>query len=109
MYNVRFWRLEKIDKNLVASLKTIKSSDSKTCKMLVKHHQISSDLIQKSLEASFDTDAKIKGFKRGLIPFLGYLIHHEAHHRGSILQTLKYKNCIPSELKYGLWEWNKIS
>jgi len=109
MYNVRFWRLEKIDKTVVSSLKTIKSGDIKTCEMLLNLHQVSTHLIQEVLENSFDNNkAKIKSFKRGLIPFLGYLIHHEAHHRGTILQILKYKKKIPAELKYGLWEWNKL-
>ncbi len=109
MYNVRFWKLEKLDKSLVSNLKTIKSGDVKTCDILTNYHQISSDLIQQSIEASFNNNAKIKGFKRGLIPFLGYLISHEAHHRGNIFLTLKLsKFKLPAELKYGVWEWNKI-
>jgi len=59
---------------------------------------------------SFYDNAKIKSFKSGVIPFLGYLIHHEAHNRGNILLTLKLsKFKLPTELKYGLWEWNKMA
>jgi len=109
MYNVRYWQLEKIDKTMVSSLKTIKSEDVKTCKMLTRYHQISTDLIKQVLETSCNNNAKVKNFKSGLIPLLGYLISHEAHHRGNIFLTLKLSNFkLPIELKYGVWEWNKM-
>lgn len=109
IYNVRYWKLESFDKKLVADLETLKASDEKSIKMLVDCHEITAKLVEKMLRSGIENDGNMKGFKRGVIPLLGYFIHHEAHHRGNILLTLK--RCgfkLPNELKYGIWEWNKI-
>lgn len=56
----------------------------------------------------WDNDGKIKGFKKGLLPLLGYFIAHEAHHRGNMMLTLKHSGeKIPDIIKWGLWEWGK--
>lgn len=109
IYNIRFWKLEKYDKSLIADLTTITEKDLKTISMLKDCHEVSAELIGKILEDGVKKNGEIKGFKRGVVPLLGYFISHEAHHRGNILLTLK--NCgfkIPDALKYGIWEWNKI-
>ncbi len=109
IYNVRFWKLEKYDKSLIADLATITAEDTKTISMLKDCHTLSAERIGKVLEDGIKKNGEIKGFKRGVVPLLGYFISHEGRHRGNILLTLK--NCgfkIPDELKYGIWEWNKI-
>jgi len=109
IYNVRFWKLEKYDKSLVTDLTTIIAEDIKTLDMLKDCHTISADLIGKILENGIEKGGEIKGFKRGVIPLLGYFISHEGHHRGNILLTLKQCGFkITDDLKYGIWEWNKI-
>lgn len=109
MYNVRFWKLEKYDKFLVKELTTIKAEDIKTIKMLKDCHTVTADLVGQLLEKSITDGGKVKGFKRGAVPFLGYFIHHEAHHRGNILLTLKLCGFkLPAKLQYGIWEWNSL-
>ena len=109
IYNVRFWKLEKCNKALVAHLTTIKAEDPKTLKMLRECHTLSSDLIGNILKTGLEQDGQVKGFKRGVVPLLGYFISHEGHHRGNILLTLKLSGFkIPDALKYGIWEWNRI-
>ena len=109
MYNVRYWKLENFNKNLVADLATVKATDEKTIEMLTNCHEVSANLISEIFKKGIENDGEIKGFKRGLVPLLGYFIHHEAHHRGNILLTLKRCGVkLPDELKYGIWEWNKI-
>jgi uncharacterized damage-inducible protein DinB len=107
--NVRYWKLEKMDKTLVSGWPAIKAEDEKTLAVLEEYHTVSAEAIAKTLQNGLANDGKIKGFSRGIVPFLGYFLTHEAHHRGNILLTLK--NCsfpLPDSLKYGIWEWNKI-
>ena len=107
--DVRFWKLEKYDKQLVSDLTTIRAEDPKTIAMLKDCHTITADLIGQVLTTGIANGGTVKGFKRGVVPFLGYFIHHEAHHRGNILLTLKLCGFkLPTELQYGIWEWNKI-
>lgn len=109
IYNVRFWKLEKYDKQSVSGLTTIKAEDTKTIRMLRDCHNTTADLIGQVLTKAIADGGNVKGFKRGVVPFLGYFIHHEAHHRGNILLTLKLGGFrLPTELKYGIWEWNKL-
>jgi uncharacterized damage-inducible protein DinB len=64
--------------------------------------------IKELLERSWDDGGKVKGFKKGVIPLLGYFVSHESHHRGNILVTLKQAGeKIPDNVKWGLWEWGK--
>jgi uncharacterized damage-inducible protein DinB len=109
MYNVRFWKLEAIDKSLVKGLHAVKAADKKDRKMLANLHTLSADLIAKVMEDAFRREGEVKRFKRGVIPMLGYFISHEGHHRGNILLTLKQCGFkLPDSLRYGIWEWNKL-
>ncbi len=109
IYNVRFWKLEHLNKELVKGLATIKAEDTKTISMLKDYHTTSAGLVSEVLKNGIENNGIVKGNKRGVVPLLGYFIHHEAHHRGNILLTLKlcgYK--LTDDLKYGIWDWNKI-
>lgn len=109
MYNVRYWKLENFDKAIVNDFQTIKAIDEKTRESLINHHEISTGWITEILKAGIQNDGQVKGFKRGVVPMLGYFIHHEAHHRGNIMLTLKLCGFkAGNDLKYGIWEWNKI-
>lgn len=51
---------------------------------------------------------KIKGFKLHPIGFLGYLIAHEAYHRGEICVALTESgHRLEDDVLYGQWEWEK--
>lgn len=109
MYNVRFWKLERFDKQLVKNMKAVKAVDKKDKKMLKILHTTSAALILEIMERGAENQGEVKGFKRGVVPLLGYFISHEAHHRGNILLTLKRSGFkLPDSLKYGIWNWNKI-
>jgi uncharacterized damage-inducible protein DinB len=56
-----------------------------------------------------DDEGKLKGYKKGIIFLLGYMLAHEAHHRGSILLTVKQSGIkLSDKLKWEIWEWGKI-
>ena len=109
LYNIRFWRMERINKAIVADYSTIKAKDPKTIEFLWERHTASYGWIAEALAQALEHGTQLKSFKRGVVPFLGYIINHEAHHRGNILLTLKRSGfSLPNALKYGIWEWNRL-
>ncbi len=51
---------------------------------------------------------KIPGFKPHPIGFLGYLISHEAYHRGEICVALiESGHKIDDKILYGQWDWGR--
>ncbi len=51
---------------------------------------------------------RVKGFGGKIPDFIGYLIAHDAHHRGQILALLaREKKRVPDQITHGLWEWGK--
>jgi uncharacterized damage-inducible protein DinB len=84
-------------------------SESPTKKQLQTALAASAAAIETTIRESWAKGGKVTGFKRGLIPLVGYLIAHESHHRGSILLTLKQTgHKLSDELRWGLWDWNKL-
>lgn len=65
----------------------------------------SAEAMAKLLEKGEET-GKIKGFKPHATAFLGYLLAHEAHHRGQIVLTLKQAgHPLDKKVTFGMWEW----
>lgn len=108
IHNVRMQWLEICAKDIFEKYKVLDKDASPDKKALRKALHESAAGIAELLAKSWDNDGKVKGFKKGVIPLLGYFVSHESHHRGNILLTLK--QCgekIPDSVKWGLWEWSK--
>ncbi len=62
--------------------------------------------IHQVLEASLASDGRIKGFRPDVAGFFGYLIAHDAHHRGQITMLARQAgHPIPQKATFGMWEW----
>ena len=109
LHNLRLWRLERFAKELMKGQTKIEKEGKIDKVLLKKRLSESADAIAKWIKEGIDNGGKINGFKRGVIPMIGYMISHEAHHRGNILLTLKQcGHKVPQTIKDGIWAWNQV-
>jgi uncharacterized damage-inducible protein DinB len=108
MHNVRMGWLEICAKDIFKKYKSIDKEIVFDRNLLRNAFEDSALGMEELLGRSWDDGGKVKSFKKGVIPFLGYFISHDSHHRGNILLTLKQcEEKIPQALKWELWEWGK--
>lgn len=66
----------------------------------------SREALREVLQASLASDGRIKGFRPDVAGFFGYLIAHDAHHRGQIAMLARQVGYpIPQKATFGMWEW----
>jgi len=108
VHNVRMSWLEIIAKDIFKKYKPLDKEAPYDKKALKKAFEESGKAIEEFIDRSWDEGGKVKSFKKGLIPFISYLVAHEGHHRGHAILTIKQSGLkIPDKLKWGLWEWDK--
>jgi uncharacterized damage-inducible protein DinB len=62
--------------------------------------------LRQVLQSSLEGDGRIKGFRPDVAGFFGYLIAHDAHHRGQIAMLARQAgHAIPQKAMFGMWEW----
>ena len=62
------------------------------------------------IERSLRDGGRVKGFKPDVVSFLGYLIAHDAHHRGQIgMLARQLGKPIAKEAMFGMWEWGRFA
>jgi uncharacterized damage-inducible protein DinB len=55
---------------------------------------------------ALESDGRVKGFRPDVAGFLGYLIAHDAHHRGQITMLARQLgHPLPTKAMFGMWEW----
>jgi uncharacterized damage-inducible protein DinB len=109
IHNVRVMRLESFAKKNHLNLSMFEKDESPEKKELQQAFLQSGIAMEKYLLFCLKNEGTVSNFKRGVVPMLGYFISHEAHHRGSILLTMKQCGFkLPDTLKWGIWDWNKI-
>lgn len=56
------------------------------------------------------TDGRVKNFRPDVAGFLGYLISHDAHHRGQIAMLARQVgHPLSKQAMFGMWEWGSRS
>jgi uncharacterized damage-inducible protein DinB len=55
---------------------------------------------------ALETDGRIRNFRPDVAGFFGYLIAHDAHHRGQIAMLVRQLgHPLPQKAMFGMWEW----
>ncbi len=107
VHNVRLMWLNAAGPDLLVGLRKLEKENGITKKILTTCLSDSARAIETLIESS---DGKIKGFKPHTTAFVGYLLAHEAHHRGQILLTLKQSgHMVDKKIQFGIWEWGSRS
>jgi uncharacterized damage-inducible protein DinB len=58
------------------------------------------------LKSAMESDGRVKGFRPDVAGFLGYLIAHDAHHRGQVcMLACQLGHPLPQKAMFGMWEW----
>ena len=102
MHNVRVMWLKATKGKIPEQLDRLTVTPAQAKKALDESRAALREVLQASLEA----DGRIKGFRPDVAGFLGYLIAHDAHHRGQITMLARQTgHPIPQKAMFGMWEW----
>jgi uncharacterized damage-inducible protein DinB len=66
----------------------------------------SREALGKVISRAIASDGRIKNFRPDVAGFIGYLIAHDAHHRGQIAMLARQLgHPLPQKAMFGMWEW----
>jgi uncharacterized damage-inducible protein DinB len=101
-HNVRVMWLKATKGTIPAQLDRHSVTSAQTRKALEE----SLAALKEVLQASLNSDGRVKGFRPDVAGFFGYLIAHDAHHRGQIAMLARQVgHPIPQKATFGMWEW----
>jgi uncharacterized damage-inducible protein DinB len=104
MHNVRVMWLKAAAKGseIPEQLDRATVTPAQAVRALEQSRQALNDRMSKALQA----DGRIKNFRPDVAGFLGYLIAHDAHHRGQIAMLARQLgHSLPQKVMFGMWEW----
>jgi uncharacterized damage-inducible protein DinB len=104
MHNVRVMWLKAAAKgsDIPAQLDRSRVTPTRALRALEQSRLALSVVISRAL----DGDGRIRGFRPDVAGFVGYLIAHDAHHRGQIAMLARQMgHPLPQKASFGIWEW----
>jgi uncharacterized damage-inducible protein DinB len=103
MHNVRvMWLKAAKASDIPAQLERDKVTPAQAAKGLEQSRAALAEVIK----AAVDGDGRVKGFRPDVAGFVGYLIAHDAHHRGQICMLARQVgHPLPQKAMFGMWEW----
>lgn len=106
VHNNRIWHLTRRAKRLATGAHTYDEPDRRTITAAL---QDSSQRVEELIRLASSKSPGIRTLKRGLVPYIGYFIAHESHHRGNIMLTLKQcGHGLDKKTQYAIWDWDRI-
>src|SRR5690242_11999887 len=78
LHNVRMQWLDITGKEIAKKYEPIKKDAPHNKKVLIKAFEGSGKGIEEFIEHTWEKNGKVSSFKKGLIPFISYLMAHEA-------------------------------
>jgi uncharacterized damage-inducible protein DinB len=108
MHNVRVMWLKAAAKGtkIPDQLDRLSVTPAQASKALAQSHAA----LAAVLELALAGNGRVKGFRPDAAGFLGYLISHDAHHRGQITMLARQVgHPISQKAMFGMWEWGSRS
>lgn len=66
----------------------------------------SREALRAVVKSALEGDGRVRGFRPDVAGFLGYLISHDAHHRGQICMLARQVgHPLQQKAMFGMWEW----
>ncbi len=104
IHNVRGMWLKATGGEAVEKLDPRTATREETLAALDRSHEA----LNRVLAAALASDGHIKGFKPDAAGFVGYLVSHDAHHRGQIAMLARQVgHPLPQKATFGMWEWGR--
>jgi uncharacterized damage-inducible protein DinB len=103
MHNVRvMWLKATKAEGIPEQLNRATVTPAEAVRAMKRSCQALSTVISRALS----NDGRIKGFRPDVAGFFGYLIAHDAHHRGQIAMLARQVGYpLPQKIMFGMWEW----